>query len=54
MSMPPDTPPPLHLPRPTHTSRLNTSLREVLNNDVPGEVLLTKQSTVKSLIKIHD
>lgn len=42
------------LPRSTHTNRLNISLREVLNNNVPGEVLLTKQSTVKSLIKIHD
>lgn len=44
------------LPRSTHTSRLNISLRKVLNtcNNVPGEVLLTKQSTVKSLIKIHD
>lgn len=59
MSMPPTPPPPPHLPRhpfprSTHTGRLNISLREVLNNNVPGEVLLTKQSTVKSLIKIHD
>lgn len=57
MSMPPTPPPPpppTPLPRSTHTGRLNISLREVLNNNVPGEVLLTKQSTVKSLIKIHD
>lgn len=41
------------LPRSTHTNRLNISLREVLNNNVPGEVLFTKQSIVKSLIKIY-